>query len=65
MKSESKLAPVRDTIQKLNLQHVLHSARRVLEHTAQRWSVRPLRDVDGWSDQAEVAFYEECQARRA
>lgn len=65
MKSESKLAHLRDTIQKLHLQDVIHSARRALESTAQRWSARPLRDVDGWSDQAEVAFYEECQARRA
>ena len=25
----------------------------------------PMRDVDGWSDQAEVAFYEERPGRRA
>ena len=25
---------------------------------------RPLQDLDGWSDQAEVAYYEGCWASR-
>ncbi len=65
MKTESKLAHLRDSIQKFHIQNVVHSARRALESKIDRLSVRPLRDLDGWSDQAEVAFYEECLGRRA
>ncbi len=63
MKTESKLAHLRDSIQKF--QTVVGSARRALESKIDRLSARPLRDLDGWSDQAEVAFYEECLGRRA
>ena len=65
MKSETKLAHLRGSIQKLHISNVIDSARKVLESTVDRLTVRPLRDIDGWSDQAEVAFYEECRGRRA
>lgn len=65
MKTESKLAHLRDSFQKLHLHNVVHSARRALESKIDRLSARPLRDADGWSDQTEVAFYEECLGRRA
>lgn len=65
MKSEAKLAHLRGNMQKFHIQDVIHSARKILECKLDGSTVRPLRDVDGWSDQAEVAFYEEAQGRRA
>ncbi len=65
MKSESKLAHLRGSLQKFHIQDVIHSARKVLESKVDRLTIRPLRDVDDWSDQAEVAFYEEALGRRA
>ena len=35
--------------------------RRALGTAAERRSMRPHQDLDGWSDQAEVAFYEGCR----
>ena len=65
MRSQSKLAHLRGTLQKLHIQDVIHSARKVFESKVDRLTIRPLRDVDGWSDQSEVAFYEESAGRRA
>ncbi|HEX4765499.1 MAG TPA: hypothetical protein VH414_04400 [Lichenihabitans sp.] len=59
MKTDTKLAPFRGALQKLHLHAVVTTARRAIESTMERYGQRPLRDVDGWSDQAEVAFYEE------
>ena len=59
MKTDTKLAPMRGVLQKLHLESVVTAARRAIESTLERQGQRPLRDVDGWSDQAEVAFYEE------
>ena len=65
MKTDTKLALVRGAIQKLHVQDMILSARRVLEETIERANTRPSRDIDRWSDQAEVAFYEDMQGRRA
>lgn len=65
MRTETKLASMRGAFQKLNLQDVLQSARRVLEATTERSADRRLREIDGWSDQSEVAYYEEHCGRRA
>ncbi len=59
MKTETRLAPIRDALQKLHLHAVVATARRAIYSTMGRYGQRPLRDIDGWSDQAEVAFYEE------
>ncbi len=56
---------MRGVFQKLHIQDVLQSARRVIEATAEGLMARPLRDIDEWSDQSEVAFYEEGRAGRA
>lgn len=58
MKSETKLAQFVSTLNRLHLPEVVSTARRALESRLDR-SARPLRDLDGWSTQAEVAFYEE------
>ena len=65
MRTESKLASLWGVFQKLSLHDVMQSARRVIEATPERGVSRPLRDIDDWSDQSEVAYYEEVLARRA
>lgn len=65
MRTETKLAPMRGALQKLHLADVLQSVRRVLDATTDRAIERRLRDIDSWSDQTEVAFYEEACAKRA
>ena len=65
MKTEPKLALVRGALQKLQVQGMILSARRVLEETIDRVNTKPSRDIDLWSDQAEVAFYEDTHGRRA
>ena len=47
------------------LSDVIDHVRRVLSAAADRRSTRPLQDLDGWSDQAEVAYYEDCRACRS
>lgn len=37
---------------------------RALSGAGERRPARPLQDIDGWSDQAEVAYYESCRACR-
>ena len=46
------------------LSHIIDNVRRALSAAADRRSPRPLQDLDGWSDQAEVAYYEDCRACR-
>ena len=46
------------------LSDMFDNVRRALSGTGERRSARPLQDIDGWSDQAEVAYYESCRACR-
>ena len=46
------------------LSDVLGHVKRAWCAKADRRPIRPLQDLDGWSDQAEVAFYETCTASR-
>ena len=39
--------------------------RRRFAVTSDRRARRPLQDIDGWSDQAEVAYYEACRLCRS
>ena len=57
MRTETKLAPNTGASQKRGLQDIVLSARKALR--AFQAYERPLRDIDGWSDQAEVAYCEE------
>jgi hypothetical protein len=46
------------------LSDMFDNVRRALSGSGERRSARPLQDIDGWSDQAEVAYYEACRACR-
>lgn len=46
------------------LSDVLVHVKRAWGAKADRRPIRPLQDLDSWSDQAEVAFYETCKASR-
>ena len=65
MKIESKLALVRGAVRKLPVTGVIDTARRFIESTVERTQTVSLRDIDRWSDQTEVAYYESCHDRRA
>ena len=41
-----------------------HVRRALIAAAPDRRPFRPLQDIDGWSDQAEVAYYEDCRASR-
>ncbi|MGI3903666.1 MAG: hypothetical protein ACRYGP_14740 [Janthinobacterium lividum] len=41
------------------------TVRRRFATTSDRRARRPLQDIDGWSDQAEVAYYENCRLCRS
>ena len=43
---------------------MLDSIKRTFSEKAARRMPRPLQDLDGWSDQAEVAFYEDLRSTR-
>ena len=65
MKHEPKLALTKGVIRRLPGAGVIEAARRVFESSADRANPTPLRDLDRWSDQTEVAFYEDLHGRRA
>ncbi len=44
---------------------LLDHVRRLFAETTDRRSRRPLQDIDRWSDQAEVAYYENCRLSRS
>ena len=65
MRTISKLALLGNSGGRFPLSHMLGHVRRVLSAAAlDRRSARPLQDIDDWSDQAEVAFYESYSAGR-
>lgn len=43
---------------------LLHVRRALAAAGPDRRPARPLQDIDDWSDQAEVAFYEDCRGGR-
>ena len=61
----TKLAHLGQSSGRSPLTGMLGHVRRALATAApDRRPSRPLQDVDGWSDQAEVAYYEDCRASR-
>ena len=65
MHTGSKLAAPSGTELKHNVFEVVDSLKRVLLSSPSRRPPRQLKDLDTWSDQTEVAFYEEGHARRS
>ena len=65
MRSIAKLAHLGTSGGRSPLFDVVGHVRRVLTAAAlDRRPPRPLRDIDDWSDQAEVAYYEDGRAFR-
>lgn len=64
MRTIAKLAHLGTTGGRFPLSDVFDHLRRALNAKADRRPSRPLQDIDGWSDQAEVAYYEGCRASR-
>ena len=65
MRTLSKLAQLGNSGGRSPLSGVFGHVRRALTaSTVERRQTRPLQDIDGWSDQAEVAYYEDCRASR-
>ncbi|RYB03702.1 hypothetical protein [Lichenibacterium ramalinae] len=64
MRTIAKLAHLGTQGGRFPLLDVIDNVKRVLSAAADRRSTRPLQDLDGWSDQAEVAYYEDCRACR-
>lgn len=65
MRTEAKLAHLAGSDAKSLVLEVVTQVKRAWITKAERRDARPLRDVDGWSDQSEVAFYEEGRGPRA
>jgi hypothetical protein len=65
MRTDSKLAALNGSPLRTPLHDALETLRRALTSRSDRRIARQLRDIDGWSDQSEVAFLEELQGRRA
>lgn len=65
MRTIAKLAPSGHHGARSPLADVLGHVRRAIgAAVADRRAPRPLRDIDDWSDQTEVAFYEDCRGAR-
>ncbi len=64
MRTIAKLAHLGTSGHRASLTDVLDHVRRALAPKTDRRMTRPLQDLDNWSDQAEVAFYEDGHAGR-
>ena len=65
MRTITKLAHVGHSSGRSPLTGMLGHVRRALTTaTPDRRPSRPQQDIDEWSDQAEVAYYEDCRASR-
>lgn len=65
MRTNTKLAPLGTSGGRFPLSGMLGHVRRALAAAAcDRRATRPLQDIDDWSDQAEVAYYEDCRTLR-
>ena len=64
MRQIIKLAPSGFHGHRTSLGDMFGTIMRTWSEKAARRTPRPLQDVDGWSDQAEIAFYEGCRPTR-
>ena len=60
----AKLASLGTPHQRSPLNELIHHVKRAWTTSSDRKSARRLQDIDSWSDQAEVAIYEDCRAAR-
>jgi hypothetical protein len=64
MNDRSRPASSRLQLQRSATSDIIQSVRKLLGIDVDPLIARPMRDADRWSDQAEVAFYEERLAGR-
>ena len=64
MRVIAKLAHVGIHGQRSPLSDVIDHVKRACSVKPYRRSAPPLQDLDSWSDQAEVAYYEDCLSGR-
>jgi hypothetical protein len=64
MRMIAKLAHVGIHGQRSALSDVIDHVKRACSVKSYRRGARPLQDLDNWSDQAEVAYYEDCLSGR-
>ncbi len=64
MRTIAKLAHLGTPGGRSPLSDVFGHVKRALSATSDRRPLRPLQDIDGWSTQAEVAYYEDCRVCR-
>ena len=64
MRMIAKLALLGTPHQRSPLSDVIDQVKRALTAGSDRKPMRRLQDIDSWSDQAEVAHYEDCRAAR-
>ena len=64
MRMIAKLATFGTPHQRSPLNELIHHVKRAWTIGSDRKPMRRLQDIDSWSDQAEVAYYEDCRAAR-
>ena len=64
MRMIAKLATFGTPHQRSPLTDAIHYVKRAWTVGSDRKPTRRLQDIDSWSDQAEVAYYEGCRAAR-
>ena len=64
MRMIAKLASLGTPHQRSPLNEMIHHVKRAWAGSSDRKAARRLQDIDSWSDQAEVAYYEDCRAAR-
>ncbi len=64
MRTIAKLAYSGTHGQRSSLSDVIDHVKRAFCVKSYRRGARPLQDLDDWSDQAEVAYYEDCPSNR-
>ncbi len=64
MRTIAKLAYSGTHGQRSSLSDVIDQVKRAFSVKSYRRGTRPLQDLDDWSDQAEVAYYEDCPSNR-
>ncbi len=64
MRMITKLALLGTSHQRSPLSDMIDQFKRAWTAGSDRKTTRRLRDIDSWSDQAEVAYYEDCRAVR-
>lgn len=64
MRMIAKLASLGTPLQRSPLNDMIHYVKRAWTVGSDRTATRRLQNIDSWSDQAEVAYYEDCRAAR-